>query len=107
MSFVVKTSCNPARILGLKDKGRLDEGADADISIVDLERVKPISAVANGKLIMHHGMLFGSGSRFVTTPAGEAYVKEQGLDPIVVDPAQTPVFADALTRMFHEVGILR
>jgi hypothetical protein len=88
--FAAKTSHNPARILGLENKGRLDEGADADISIVDLERMKPVSSIANGKLIMHQGMIFGSGSRFITTPAGEAYIKEQGLDPIVVDPARTP-----------------
>ena len=33
--FVAVTSSNPAKILGLSDKGRLEPGADADIVIID------------------------------------------------------------------------
>ena len=88
--FVIKTSLNPARILGLSGKGRLDEGADADVTIVDLERLKPLTAVAGGQVIMHQGLVTGKGARIITTPAGQDYVKEQGLEPLVVDPARTP-----------------
>ena len=88
--FVTKTSFNPARILGLGNKGSLSPGNDADVSIVDLERLKPVTAVANGQVIMHQGLVMGRGARFITTPAGLDYVKEQGLDAIVVDPARTP-----------------
>jgi dihydroorotase len=37
------TSTAPARIFGLRDKGRLEVGADADIAIVDLERTFEIT----------------------------------------------------------------
>ena len=34
--FVVKTSLNPAKWLGLNTKGHLSPGADADITVVSL-----------------------------------------------------------------------
>lgn len=88
--FATKTSLNPARILGLTNKGFLAPGADGDLTIVDLDRLKPTTAVVAGRVIMHQGLITGSGSRFVTTPAGAAFVKDKGLEPIVVDPAVTP-----------------
>ena len=53
--FVVKTSRNPARILGLVDKGHLGIGADADVSVVDIDRQKPVMSISNGKVIMFKG----------------------------------------------------
>lgn len=86
--FVIKTSRNPAAILGLTDKGHLGVGADADITVLDLKTQKPVMSIANGKMVMYKGLVCGQGTRFVTTAAGEAYVKERGLTPLVVDPAQ-------------------
>jgi predicted amidohydrolase len=89
--FVIKTSRNPARLLSIiRSKGHLGEGADADISVLDLTTQKPVMALANGKLIMYKGHVCGSGSRIITTPAGEAYVRQKGLDALVVDPESTP-----------------
>jgi predicted amidohydrolase len=89
--FVIKTSRNPARILSLlPKKGHLGEGADADISVLDLATENPVMALANGKLIMYKGHVCGTGSRIITTPAGEAYVRQKGLDVLVVDPESTP-----------------
>lgn len=88
--FVIKTSRNPAKLLSLQRKGHLGEGADADISVLDLETQKPVMALANGKIIMHKGLVCGSGSRIITTPAGAAYVRQKGLEPLVVDPKSTP-----------------
>ncbi len=39
---VRKLSCNPARILRLKNKGSLAVGADADVTVIDLEEEKVI-----------------------------------------------------------------
>ena len=40
---VVKLCCeNPAKIFGLKGKGQIEEGFDADIVIVDMEKVKKV-----------------------------------------------------------------
>jgi len=88
--FVIKTSRNPAKLLSIQSKGHLGEGADADISVLDLNTQKPVMALASGKLIMYKGHVCGSGSRIITTPAGEAYVRQKGLDALVVDPESTP-----------------
>ncbi len=88
--FVVKTSRNPAGILGLKNKGHLSLGADADITVVDLERQKPYMSLGNGKMISYRGYVCGQGTHIITTPRGEAHVKEKGLQAIVVDPSESP-----------------
>ena len=89
--FVLKTSRNPARILGLVDKGHLGIGADADISVVDMERQRAVLSISNGKVIMYKGLVCGTGTRMITSPAGERYVRGKGLDTIVVDPAVSPL----------------
>jgi len=88
--FVIKTSRNPAKLLSIQNKGHLGEGADADISVLDLETRKPVMSLANGKIIMYKGHVCGSSSRIITTPAGAAYIRQKGLDPLVVDPDSTP-----------------
>ena len=84
--FVLKTSRNPARILGLAEKGHLGIGADADITVVDLECHKAVMSLANGDMVMFNGWVCGSGTRMITTPSGEKYVRDHGLDTLVVDP---------------------
>jgi predicted amidohydrolase len=88
--FAVKTSLNPAKILGLKNKGHLGPGSDADISVLDLATQKPVLSIAGGEVIMWHGFVCGRGTRVVTTPAGRDRIKEKGLLPIVVDPVEIP-----------------
>lgn len=85
--FVRKTSANPARILGLRDKGHFGPGADADITVLDLAGQRAVLGMANGQLIMYQGHVCGRGGRFITTAAGAASVREKGLEPIVVDLA--------------------
>jgi len=85
--FVLKTSRNPARILGLRDKGHLGIGADADITVVDPECHKAVMSLANGNMVMFNGWVCGRGTRMITTPLGEAYARDNGLDTLVVDPA--------------------
>jgi hypothetical protein len=86
--FALKASTNPARILGLKNKGHLGVGADADVTVVDLDHLAPVMAFSNGRMIMHKGHVCGAGTRMITTPTGEARIREAGLEPLVVDPAE-------------------
>ncbi len=86
--FVRKTSYNPAQILGLVNKGHFRAGADADITVVDLERQQPVMAIANGRVAMHRGYVCGRGCTLITTAAGAAAVKKAGLAPLVVDLAR-------------------
>jgi hypothetical protein len=87
--FVQKTSYNPARILGLTNKGHFTLGADADISVLDLEGQQAVMSLVNGKVIMYNGYVCGRGSQVITTAAGASYIREKGLTPIVVDLAQS------------------
>jgi len=88
--FVIKTSRNPAQILGLKNKGHFSIGADADISVIDLDRQRPIMSLSGGNVIMFKGHVCGKGCRIITTPDGEAHIREKGLESTVIDPAVTP-----------------
>jgi predicted amidohydrolase len=90
--FVRKTSTNPAKILGLKNKGHLGPNADADITVLDLARQEAVLSLANGKVIMHRGFVCGQGSRIITTADGEAAVRAEGLEAIVVDPADSSFY---------------
>jgi hypothetical protein len=83
--FVLKTSTNPAKILGLKNKGYLSIGADADITVVDLDKQKAVLSMVGGELIMYRGYVFGRGSQIITTKFGERYVKYKGLRTIITD----------------------
>ena len=87
--FVVKTSYNPARILGLHNKGHFREGADADVTVLDLAGQQAIMAIANGEVIMHKGFVCGKGGQIITTAAGAGYVRQKGLTPLVVDLARS------------------
>lgn len=87
--FVQKSSYNPARILGLSQKGHFRQNADADITVLDLEKQEPVMSLVGGKVIMFRGHVCGTGSQAITTQAGEAFVRSQGLTPIVVDLSQS------------------
>ena len=87
--FVQKTSYNPARILGLSQKGHFQPGADADISVLNLENQAAIMSMVNGNVIMHSGYVCGKGSQAITTQAGASFITSKGLTPVIVDLAQS------------------
>jgi len=93
VEFAKKASLNPARILGLTNKGSLRVGADADITVVNLERQQAALGISGGRVIMHRGYACGSGSRIVTTAAGAAAVQARGLAPLVVDLAESTFYS--------------
>jgi dihydroorotase-like cyclic amidohydrolase len=90
--FVIKTSRNPAEILGLENKGHLSIGADADISVLDLTTQKPVMSLSNGTVIMREGQVCGQGCRMITTPAGEKHIRAKELQTCVVDPMKTAFY---------------
>ncbi len=87
--FVQKTSYNPARILGLAQKGHFRPGADADISVLNLDKQEPVMSLVQGNVIMYNGFVCGKGSQAITTEAGADFIKAKGLTPLVVDVAQS------------------
>jgi hypothetical protein len=90
--FVQKTSYNPAKILGLSQKGHFNLGADADISVLNLEKQEPVMSLVEGKVIMFRGLVCGKGSQAITTKDGEAFVRSKGLKPVVVDLAKSAFY---------------
>ena len=83
--FARKASYNPARILGLTNKGYLAPGADADITVVDVDRQRAVLGMTNGQVIMYQGHVCGRSSRMITTAMGAEAVRQGGLQPIIVD----------------------
>jgi cytosine/adenosine deaminase-related metal-dependent hydrolase len=83
--FVRKVSLNPARMYGMMSKGHLSEGADADITVLDLERGEAVMAIAKGQIIMIDGVVIGSSGTIVTTKAGAKSVQNIGLKSDIVD----------------------
>ena len=87
--FVQKASYNPARILGLSQKGHFQPGADADISVLNLDKQEAVMSLVNGNVIMYNGYVCGKGSQVITTQAGAAFIRSKGLTPVIVDLAQS------------------
>jgi hypothetical protein len=92
VEFARKASLTPARILGLANKGSLRVGADADITVVNVERQQAVLGIASGRVIMHQGYACGRESHIITTEAGAAAVQARGLRPVTVDLAQSAFY---------------
>jgi len=85
--FVLKTSLNPARMLGCPSKGHLGEGADADITGIDPESGLPVFSLVGGRLVSWYGALVGSGTTILTTERGQTSLQQRGFDTRVIDVA--------------------
>ena len=93
--FAVKTSLNPAASLGLKSKGHLGLGMDADITVVDLETQKALMSFVNGRPVMYKGLVVGRGANFITTAAGKKTIEDAGITPLVVDLGESDFYTRA------------
>ncbi|MFO7941350.1 MAG: amidohydrolase [Bacillota bacterium] len=84
--FVAKVSGAGAQMLGLLDKGHLGESADADVTVIDETAGRAVMTIVGGRIVMAHGIVYGSGGTIVTTPAGEEAARSIGLPLQVVRP---------------------
>ncbi len=91
--FVLKTSLNPARMLGCPSKGHLGEGADADITGIDPETGSPVFSLVGGELVLWRGALVGSGSTILTTERGVDALQAKGFSTRVVDVAGSMLYS--------------
>jgi len=82
--FVYKAGAAGAALMRLENKGHLGQGADADVTLLDLERGRAVMAVAGGRVIMVEGQVVGEGGVLLTTARGRAAVEGAGLAVRVV-----------------------
>lgn len=82
---VIKISVNPARIFGFTQKGHLSIGADADITVVDLERSQASMSFVHGKVNMIKGVVLGKGGTLYVTDAGVKAAKKAHLSYGIID----------------------
>ncbi|WP_177567261.1 dihydroorotase family protein [Phascolarctobacterium sp.] len=87
--LVAKISYNPAQMLGLVNKGSLAVGRDADITVVDREQRAAFATIIGGQVCYLDGQVLGRGGKIITTAAGADNVRQQGLEPLVVDLADS------------------
>ena len=92
--YVRKVSLDPARMLALPEKGQLGVGADADITVLDLERGRAVASLVAGDSIMIDGTVVGSGGVLLTTEAGTAVARRAKLRYQVVEPAAALMYQD-------------
>lgn len=93
--LVQKTSYNPAHMLGLVNKGVLEVGYDADITVINREKRQAVLTMVAGKLSMYKGYICGSGTNLITTADGAEYVRSKGLTPIIINYTDTTVYKNA------------
>lgn len=85
MEFVLKSSRAAALLLGLESKGKLTEGADADITVIDYEKQKAVHAFSMGHATLLNGKAVGTGGTLLTTEQGRKAAQETGLTVRVAD----------------------
>jgi hypothetical protein len=84
--FVRKASLNAARMFGLKSKGHLGSGADADLAMIDPTQRKATWVFANGQVVVRSGTVVGNGGRVATTPRGVAFLRSEGIECVTAAP---------------------
>lgn len=84
--FVRKACLNAARMYGLKSKGHLGAGADADVTIIDPKERKATWVFAHGQVVVRSGAVVGTGGRIATTPRGVPYLKSEGIESVIAAP---------------------
>ncbi|MCX7788897.1 MAG: amidohydrolase family protein [Spirochaetes bacterium] len=88
LEMAQKLSTRTAIMLGLKSKGTLSVGADADVTVLDPQVGRACLGIAGGQIIMVEGRVVGRGGTLITSAKGVEKVKEWGLPFQIMDPAE-------------------
>ncbi|HHW17471.1 MAG TPA: amidohydrolase family protein [Firmicutes bacterium] len=83
--FTAKTSYFPAQILGLKSKGSLAPGFDADLTVVDMDRQTAVMSFVQGQPVMINGMVLKGTPKVITTAEGAEFLRNKGFRTIQVE----------------------
>ncbi len=83
--LVQKISLTPSRMLGLKNKGHLSIGADADITIFDPDNAKVAIVLIGGRVGMVSGIIFNNPGKLIVTERGANKLKKQEISLEVIN----------------------
>lgn len=87
--FVVKTSTEPARMMGILDrKGHLGTGADADVTVIDLAARRPVMSFGMGRAILMRGQVVGQGTTVLAPAEAGERLRSLRLGHVPVAPFQ-------------------
>jgi hypothetical protein len=90
--LVQKISLTPSRMLGLKNKGHLSIGADADITIFDPDNAKVEIVLIKGKVSMVSGIIFNNPGTLIVTERGANKLKKQEIPLEVINLEESLYF---------------
>ncbi len=83
--LVQKISLTPSRMFGLKNKGCLSIGADADITIFDPDNAKVAIVLIKGQACMVSGIIFNNPGRLMVTERGAKKLEKQEIPLEVIN----------------------
>lgn len=83
--FNKKTSYNPAKMLYLKNKGSIQEGYDADITVVDPQEKVAYLTIVNGCLNMYRGYILKKSSTIVTSAYGLKHLQQYNVKTTLIN----------------------
>lgn len=85
LDFVRKTSYNPSQMFGLKNKGHLSVGTDADITIIDPIADKSYGTIVGGDVVMLNDFLIKKPGKLLSTIKGEEFLKGNSVNYEIID----------------------
>jgi len=83
--LVQKISLRPSQMLGLRNKGHLSIGADADISIFNPDNANVEIVLVKGKICMVSGIIFKNPGTLIIKERGASKLKKQEIPIEVID----------------------
>ena len=96
---VRKMSSNAAEIFGLKNKGHLGMGADADITIVNPQTLNAEYSFIGGELAMKKGIAVKRPGKMLTTEKGEKFLKEKNVAYEIVNTEESKLYKKGMGRI--------
>lgn len=94
----LKTSLNPAKMLGLHSKGLIKESYDADIIVVDKDTRKPVYTIIEGSIASKDGHLMDSKGKLLILKNAEDNIRKRNIDYQLIDLRESLLYGDGGVR---------
>src|SRR3954467_5953327 len=101
--IAIVTRAGPARLLGLRDKGHLGAGADADVTIYD-DRADREEMFASPRYVIKGGRVVVRDGGFAETPSGTLLRVGAAYDP-AIEPTLEELFEERYSVQFESYPV--